>query len=68
MQHSMKICNASQAVLKLLIIINSPDNMRFLWVQLDQNRFNKNSMQNRSATFNSAPTTLKGFDGKAGRL
>ena len=47
---------------------NSPDNMRFLWVQLDQNRFNKNSMQNRSATFNSAPTTLKGFDGKPGRL
>jgi len=47
---------------------NSPDTMRFLWVQLDQNRFNKNSMQNKTATFNSSPTNLKGFDHKPGRL
>ena len=32
---------------------NSPDTMRFVWVQLDQNRFNKNSMQHKTATFNS---------------
>ena len=47
---------------------NSPDTMRFLWVQLDQNRFNKNSMQHKTATFNSSPSNLKGFDHKPGRL
>ncbi len=47
---------------------NSPDTMRFLWVQLDQNRFNKNSMQHKTATFNSSPANLKGFDHKPGRL
>ena len=46
---------------------NSPDTLRFLWVQLDQNRFNKNSMQHKTATYN-APDSLKGFDGSPARL
>ncbi|MDA9554149.1 M1 family metallopeptidase [Emcibacteraceae bacterium] len=46
---------------------NSPDTLRFLWVQLDQNRFNKNSMQHKTATYN-APDSLKGFDGGPARL
>lgn len=46
---------------------NSPDTLRFLWVQLDQNRFNKNSMQHKTATFN-APDSLKGFDANPARL
>lgn len=46
---------------------NSPDTLRFLWVQLDQNRFNKNSMELVTETFN-APSNVKGFDGKPGRL
>jgi len=46
---------------------NSPDTLRFLWVQLDQNRFNKNSMQHKTATYN-APYSLKGFDGSPARL
>lgn len=46
---------------------NSPDTLRFLWVQLDQNRFNKDSMQNRTATYN-APSSVKGFDGDPARL
>ncbi len=45
----------------------SPDTLRFLWVQLDQNRFNKNSMELRSETFD-APTNTKGFNGKPARL
>jgi hypothetical protein len=47
---------------------NSPDTMRFVWVQLDQNRFNKDSMQHRSATFNSSPANVKGFDHKPARI
>lgn len=46
---------------------NSPDTLRFLWVQLDQNRFNKNSMQHKTATYN-APDSLKGFDASPARL
>lgn len=46
---------------------NSPDTMRFVWVQLDQNRFNKDSMQHKTATYN-APESLKGFDGSPARL
>ena len=46
---------------------NSPDNLRFLWVQLDQNRFNKNSMQNKTSTYGS-PSNLKGFNGDPARL
>lgn len=46
---------------------NSPDTLRFLWVQLDQNRFNKNSMQHKTATYN-APASLKGFDASPARL
>ncbi|WP_262694197.1 M1 family metallopeptidase [Kordiimonas aquimaris] len=30
---------------------NSPDTLKFLWLQLDQNAFNKNSMANRSNAF-----------------
>jgi len=33
---------------------NAPTSLRYLWVQLDQNRFNKNSLQNRSATVGGA--------------
>ncbi|MBT5072629.1 MAG: M1 family metallopeptidase [Kordiimonadaceae bacterium] len=47
---------------------NSPDNMRFLWVQLDQNRFNNNSMQNKTATFGSSPNNVKGFDHDPARV
>ena len=46
---------------------NSPDTLRFLWVQLDQNRFNKDSMQHKTTTYN-APDSLKGFDGTPARL
>jgi hypothetical protein len=46
---------------------NSPDTLRFLWIQLDQNRFNKNSMQNKTETYNS-PSNLKGFDEDPARL
>ncbi len=46
---------------------NSPDTLRFLWVQLDQNRFNKNSMQHKTETYNS-PSNLKGFDEDPARL
>ncbi|MCC3859789.1 M1 family metallopeptidase [Pseudemcibacter aquimaris] len=46
---------------------NSPDTLRFLWVQLDQNRFNKDSMQHKTATY-SAPDSVKGFDGDPARL
>lgn len=46
---------------------NSPDTMRFLWVQLDQNRFNRDSMQHKTATYN-APRSVKGFDGTPARL
>ena len=46
---------------------NSPDTMRFLWVQLDQNRFNRDSMQHKTATYN-APRSVKGFDGSPARL
>ena len=30
---------------------NSPDTLKYLWLQIDQNRFNTQSMENRSATF-----------------
>ena len=30
---------------------NSPDTLKYLWLQIDQNRFNKDSMENRSASF-----------------
>jgi len=30
---------------------NSPDTLKYLWLQLDQNRFNVESMDNRSSTF-----------------
>lgn len=33
---------------------NSPDTLRYLWLQLDQNRFRNDSMASLSATFNSA--------------
>tara|TARA_R110002096_G_scaffold416576_2_gene619276 strand:- start:89253 stop:91673 length:2421 start_codon:yes stop_codon:yes gene_type:complete len=46
---------------------NSPDTLRFLWVQLDQNRFNKSSMQNKTATYG-APSNVKGFGGDPARL
>ncbi|MCP5380866.1 MAG: M1 family metallopeptidase [Kordiimonadaceae bacterium] len=46
---------------------NSPDNMRFLWVQLDQNRFKKDSMENKTATY-ASPASLKGFDADPARL
>ncbi len=46
---------------------NSPDTLRFLWIQLDQNRFNKNSMENKTETYNS-PSNLKGFDEDPARL
>ncbi len=46
---------------------NSPDTLRFVWVQLDQNRFNKDSMMHRTATY-SAPDSLKGFDANPARL
>ncbi|WND02849.1 M1 family metallopeptidase [Temperatibacter marinus] len=29
---------------------NSPLNLRYIWIQLDQNRFNKDSIQNRTST------------------
>jgi hypothetical protein len=47
---------------------NSPDTLRFLWVQLDQNRFNKDSMELRTATFSTSPLCVKGFDNAAPRL
>ena len=46
---------------------NSPDTLRFLWVQLDQNRFNKDSMMHKTETYN-APSNLKGFDANPARL
>ena len=48
---------------------NSPDTLRFLWVQLDQNVFDKNSKARLGRTFRSGPSKgLKGFGGKDGRL
>ena len=48
---------------------NSPDTLRFLWVQLDQNVFDKNSKARLSRTTRSAPSKgLKGFGSKSGRL
>ncbi len=37
---------------------NSPDTLRYLWLQLDQNRFNSQSMGNLSNTFSGAETQL----------
>ncbi|MDG1708798.1 MAG: hypothetical protein P8H03_08540, partial [Emcibacteraceae bacterium] len=56
-----------EGVTKINYHNNSPDTLRFLWVQLDQNRFNKNSMELLTETFG-APSTVKGFDGDPGRI
>jgi predicted secreted protein len=47
---------------------NSPDTLRWLWVQLDQNRFNKDSKAIMSETFNDGASGVKGFDEKPGRV
>ncbi|MEL7045805.1 MAG: M1 family metallopeptidase, partial [Pseudomonadota bacterium] len=46
---------------------NSPDTMRFLWLQLDQNRFRDDSLAERSSAFGDASRRgpkVKDFEGK----
>ena len=51
---------------------NSPDTLRFLWLQLDQNRFRDDSLAERSAAFGDAsrrgPKVEDAVDGKPPRL
>lgn len=51
---------------------NSPDTLRFLWLQLDQNRFRKDSMAERGLAFASSgrrgPKIEDGDNGKPPRL
>ncbi len=51
---------------------NSPDTLRFLWLQLDQNRFRSDSIAERSASFadpsRRGPSEEDAMDGKPPRL
>lgn len=61
--------NASEAI---TYTNNSPDTLKYLWLQLDQNRFKADSMGNMTRTFSGTatrnPTVATGDGGKPAKL
>ncbi|MEP0175678.1 MAG: M1 family metallopeptidase [Paraglaciecola sp.] len=51
---------------------NSPDTLKYLWMQLDQNKFRNNSLSAKTTTFggigNRGPATASASSGKAAQL